>query len=79
VAGLPMKQRLKNPRKIATLERLVGEKILTAWTRGGWAHGTAEVWTPTRRLFANYLTGDVDLDSARPLREYEPGKWSYVP
>ena len=71
-----MKQRLTKRSKLARLEALVGEPISSAWTRGGWKHGTAEVWTATRYLFANYLTGEVG--EAKPLVEYAPGRWGWT-
>jgi hypothetical protein len=60
-----MKQRMsvKNEAKISGL---IGELVLEAWTRGGWTHYVAEVWTATRRLFVNYREGRINWEEPLP-------------
>lgn len=46
-------------RKRDIIEGIIREPVLCAYTRGGWEHFVAEVWTATRRMFVNWKTGVV--------------------
>jgi hypothetical protein len=65
-----VKQRLSERRE-RRIAAMIGEPVECAYTRGGWPHFTAEVWTKTRRLFVNYQTGQVD--SVTPVTVKEDG------
>jgi hypothetical protein len=65
-----MKQRLSE-RKEQRIAAMIGEPVQCAYTRGGWTHFVAEVWTMTRRMFVNYKTGEVT--SVTPVTVKEDG------